>query len=73
MTPVVITFPERGNYVPKLTAMMEWCEDNAGIQYTDWQWDWDPAQSLDYTVTVLVAKFKFKRHQVASMFALKFS
>jgi len=51
--------------------MTEWCEDNAGIQYTDWQWDWAPSQSLDYTC--LVAKFKFKRHPVASMFALKFS
>jgi hypothetical protein len=71
MTPVVIIFPDTGNYMPKLTAMTEWCEDNAGIQYTDWQWDWAPSQSLDYTC--LVTKFKFKRHQVASMFALKFS
>ena len=67
MTPVVITFPDTHNYVSKLTAMTEWCEDNAGIQYNDWQWDWAPAGFG------LAAKFKFKRHQVASMFALKFS
>ena len=71
MTPVVITFPDTANYVLKLADMMEWCEDNAGIQYTDWQWDWSPSHSLDYTC--LAVKFKFKRHPVASMFALKFS
>jgi hypothetical protein len=69
MTPVVITFTDTANYVPKLTAMTEWCEDNAGIQYNDWQWDWAP--SPDYNC--LSAKFKFERHQVASMFALKFN
>jgi hypothetical protein len=69
MTPVVITFTDTVNYVLKLTDMTEWCEDNAGIQYTDWQWDWTASHNYD----CLSAKFKFKRHQVASMFALKFS
>ena len=69
MSPVVITFTDTANYVLKLADMTEWCEDNAGIQYTDWQWVWAP--SPDYTC--LTAKFKFKRHQVASMFALKFN
>jgi len=69
MNSVIIIFSNLGNYVPKLMDMMVWCEDNAGSQYADWHWDWAP--SHDYTV--LAAKFKFERHQVASMFALKFS
>lgn len=69
MSPVVITFTDTANYVLKLADMTEWCEDNAGIQYADWHWDWAP--SHDYTV--LAAKFKFERHPVASMFALKFN
>ena len=68
MNSVIIIFSNLGNYVPKLMDMTEWCEDNAGIQYADWHWDWAP--SPDYTC--LTAKFKFERHQVATMFRLKF-